>query len=105
MTFRHFLSCGAAATALVAGVAGSANAAVINLVDLGGVAGSPAAEGFNIAAAYWGSGRTNNVTVNLGVGFAPLPTNVIGSTQSNLQNFSVQDWENDVGATKSGSFI
>jgi hypothetical protein len=105
VTFRQFLSCGVAATALVVGSAGSANAAVINLFDLGGVAGSVAATDFNIAAAYWGSVLTNNVTINIGVGFAPLPTNVIGSTQSNLQNFSVQDWENDVNATKSNSVI
>lgn len=105
MTLRQFLSCGAAAAALVAGVAGSANAAVINLVDLGGVTGSAAATDFNIAAAFWGSMLTNNVTVNLGVGFAPLPKDVIGSTGSTLQNFSVQDWEHDVAATKSSSFI
>jgi hypothetical protein len=105
MTFRQLLSCSVAATALVASLAGSANAAVINLVDLGGVTGSPAANDFKIAAAYWGSVLTNNVTINLGVGFAPLPTDVIGSTGSTQQNFTVQDWETDVAATKSGSFI
>jgi hypothetical protein len=102
MRFRQLLSCGVAAAALFAG---GAQAATINLVDLGGVAGSVAAQDFNIAAAFWGSMLTNNVTINLGVGFAPLPTNVIGSTSSTEQNFSVQDWETDVANTKSTSFI
>ena len=83
----------------------SANASVINLIDLGGVAGSPAEQGFNIAANYWSKMFTNDATINLGVSFAALPPNVIGSTRSYAFDYSVQNWENGINATKSGSAI
>jgi hypothetical protein len=83
----------------------SANASVINLIDLGGVAGSPAEQGFNIAANYWSKMFTNNATINLGVSFAALPPRVIGSTRSYAFDYSVQNWENGINATKSGSTI
>ena len=82
-----------------------ANAATIVLVDQGGVTGSAAEIGFNIAAKYWGSVLSNNVTIRLGVGYAALPENVIGSTQSRSANISVANWETRVNATKSGSAI
>ena len=83
----------------------SANASVINLIDLGGVTGSPAEQGFNIAANYWSKMFTNDATINLGVSFAALPPNVIGSTRSYAFDYSVQNWENGINATKSGSAI
>ena len=43
----------------------SSQAAVINLIDVGGVTGSAAELGFKAAAAYWGNMFTNNVTINL----------------------------------------
>nr|WP_295668680.1 NF038122 family metalloprotease [Sphingomonas sp.] len=88
---------------LALATSGGANAATIVLVDQGGVAGSPAAQGFAIAAAYWGSVLSNNITIRLGVGFAPLPTGVIGSTRSYGQDYSVANWEAGVNATKSNS--
>jgi hypothetical protein len=102
MRFRDFLGCSAAMMVL-----GSTpvSAATINLVDLGGVTGSQAEQGFGIAAAYWGSVFTNNVVVNLGVGFAPLATGIIGSTGSTRADYSVANWEAGVNATKSGSTI
>jgi hypothetical protein len=84
---------------------GSSQAATINLIDLGGVAGSPAEAGFRIAAAYWGNMFTNNATINLGVKFAPLAPNVIGSTGSRQLDVNVTTWENRVNATKSNSAI
>jgi hypothetical protein len=80
-------------------------AATINLIDLGGVTGSQAEQGFKIAAAYWGSMFTNNATINLGVGFAPLATGVIGSTGSSRNDVSVANWEAAVNRTKSSSAI
>jgi hypothetical protein len=102
MTFK-FVRTAVATAAALAAVA--SQAATINLVDLGGVAGSQAEQGFNIAAAYWGGMFTNNVTINLGVGFAALGTNVIGQTGSSQMDYSVANWQAGVLATRSASTI
>jgi len=102
MRYKSYFCCGAAMAILAAA---PANSATINLIDLGGVKGSQAEQGFNIAAAYWGSMFTNNVVINLGVGFAALPTGVIGSTGSSRNDVSVASWEAGVNATKSTSAI
>lgn len=102
MRFRSIIRCGAALAAIVSVPAGAAN---INLIDLGGVTGSKAEQGFKIAAAYWGTMFTNNVTINLGVGFAPLATGIIGSTGSTRVDYSVANWEAGVNRTKSSSSI
>jgi hypothetical protein len=93
------LFCGIAAATLVAS---GADAATINLIDLGGVTGSQAEVGFKIAANYWGSVLANNATINLGVKFAPLAPNVIGSTGSTRSDKTVAAWKNAVFATRSG---
>lgn len=98
---------GGAAMAAVAAV--PSNAAVINLIDQG-FAGTAAQQaqfraGFQIAANYWGSILTNNVTINLGVGSAALATGVIGSTGSTAVDYSTQNWINRINATKSGSAV
>lgn len=85
--------------------ASPAHAATINLIDLGGVAGSPAQQGFQIAANFWSQMLTNNANINLGVKFAPLAPNVIGSTGSTRQDISVANWAARVNATKSNSAI
>jgi hypothetical protein len=95
----------AAIVATTALAAASSQATVINLIDLGGVTGSPAETGFKIAAKYWGKLFTNDATINLGVRFAPLPPNVIGSTGSAKMDLAVATWENRVNATKSNSTI
>src|SRR4051812_34811293 len=102
MTFKRVLCVG---TAIATLAAGAANAATINLIDLGGVTGSQAEQGFKVAANYWGSLFTNTATINLGVKFAPLPPNVIGSTGSRRADLSVATFENRINATKSGSAI
>lgn len=96
---KGMLFCGIAAATLVAS---AADAATINLIDEGGVAGSPAQQGFQVAAAYWGSVLSNNATINLGVKFAPLAPNVIGSTGSTRSDVNVSAWKNAVIATRSG---
>jgi hypothetical protein len=95
--------CGAAATLAIAMV--PANAATIILVDQGGVTGSAAQQGFNIAAGYWASILSNNVTIKLGVKYAALPPNVIGSTRSYSSDISVANWAQLVNQTKSNSAI
>ena len=102
MKMKTILACGTAAAVL--SVSG-ANAATIHLVDLGGVTGSVAEQDFNIAAGYWANMFTNNVTIDLGVKFAALPKNVIGSTGSSRMDFKVADWEAGVNATKSSSAL
>lgn len=94
-----------AVAAAVALTAGASQAAVINLIDQGGVTGSQAEQGFRIAAGYWGGMFTNNVTINLGVGFAALDPGVIGQTGSRRVDYTVAGWESRVNATKSNSVI
>ena len=102
MKIRSMLLLGVAA---VVGLSTSGQAAVINLVDLGGVKGSQAEQGFKIAAAYWGNMFTNNAVINLGVRFAPLAPNIIGSTGSRRTDQTVADWANAWNATKSASTL
>ena len=102
MKIKNMLFCGIAAASLVAS---GANATTINLIDLGGVTGSPAEQGFKAAAHYWESVLTNNTTINLGVRFAPLAPNVIGSTGSSRSDVTVADWKNAVIATRSNSTL
>ena len=96
---------GVAATAASFLAASSANALTIKLIDEGGVTGSQAELGFKIAASYWESVITNNVTVNFGVGYSTLPANVIGSTGSMAQDYTVANWEAGIAATRSGSTL
>lgn len=103
MKIRSYFLCGAAATVAFAAV--PAQAATIILVDQGGVKGSAAEQGFNIAAGYWASTLANNVTIRLGVSYAQLAPNIIGSTRSYSSDISVARWESLVNATKSNSAI
>ncbi|MEP6784176.1 MAG: NF038122 family metalloprotease [Sphingomonadales bacterium] len=103
MKSKTILLCGAAATLAIASV--PANAANIILVDQGGVTGSAAAQGFQIAANYWSSILTNNATIYLGVKYSALPTGVIGSTGSRRIDQTVASWESRINATKSNSAI
>jgi hypothetical protein len=102
MRYKRVLGYGVAMVGLVSA---PVDAATINLVDLGGVAGSQAEQGFNIAAAFWGAMLTNDAAINLGVGFAPLDTGIIGSTGSIRADYSVADWEAALNSTKSTSSI
>ena len=103
MKMKAILVCGTAA-AILAG--GSAQAATINLIDQGGVTGSVAATDFKIAAAYWGHMFTNNVTINLGVGFGSFgDPRIIGATGSTKNDILTADWVAGVNATKSNSII
>lgn len=80
------------ACALLASSAVPAQAVNINLINLGGVErGTDAYRGFEIAARYWESVLTDNITVNLAVGFSKLDEGVIaqaGSTGSVQSLFS-----------------
>ena len=106
MKFRKLLCLGAAMSVVTAS---QANAADIILIDQG-FTGTPQQQaafraGFQIAAAYWGSILTNNITIRLGVGTAALGTGIIGSTGSSAMDYSVANWEARVNATKSNSAV
>ncbi len=61
------------------------SAATIVLHNAGGVAaGSAVANGFAAAAGFWASVLTDNVTINIDVGYAALATGVLGQTGTNL---------------------
>jgi hypothetical protein len=92
------LKCGAALAVVVA-FTGAAEAATIYLIDIGGVTGSQAEKGFKTAAAYWGPVLSNNVTINLGVGFAALDPGAIGETGSSAMDVMVVNWKSGVPAT------
>jgi len=67
--------------------AAPASALTIELTDIGGVSGSPAALGFAVAAKYWESVITNDVTMKINVGYSDLGPNVLGGTSSTLATF------------------
>jgi hypothetical protein len=85
MKIRPILLASVAAASLLASA--PASALTIALNDIGGVAGSPAAQGFAIAAKYWESVISNNVTVKLDVGFSNLGPGILGGTSSTLATF------------------
>lgn len=65
-------------------LAGTAQAVQFNLNSTGaGTAiGTQARRGFEVATGYWASVLTNNVTVNLDIGYSTLGTGILGSTGS-----------------------
>lgn len=74
-----------AVSLMMFGVTLSASAApTINLIDVGGVTGSQAEQGFKIAAKYWESVLTNDVVLNFEVRFDNLGPGILGSTGSTL---------------------
>lgn len=96
----------AAAVSLV--VSTSVSATTINLsydaAEFSGVKGQQALAGFQEAAGFWSSLFSDNVTVNLGIGFAALDPNVIGSTRSYSDGYLYQDVANAMANDISSSF-
>ena len=95
----------ALAALLIAGAAAPALAGpIINLIDIGGVAGSPAQQGFKIAAKYWESVLSNDVVLNFQVGFSPLGPNILGGTRSSLLEYvPIRDYYNVLSATRTSA--
>ena len=106
MRLKSLLAGGAAIAVLAAT---PSNAAVIQLIDQGfaGTAAQQAQfrQGFQIAANYWGSILTNNVTIRLGVGTSALGTGIIGSTGSTRNDVTTADWLAGINATKSSGAL
>ncbi|MHA6720836.1 NF038122 family metalloprotease [Sphingomonas sp. RS6] len=89
--FKRAAAMGAAAIAIACAAAPAHAQLKINLIDNGGVIGSQSEVGFRIAAAYWESVITTNVTVNLGVGYSALGDGIIGSTGSTRYSVAIED--------------
>ena len=84
MTFPKSLKLTAAAMLLASIALPTLANPRINLIDVGGVAGSQAERGFKIAAKYWEKVLTNDVVLNFNVGYRDLGPGVLGSTGSTL---------------------
>lgn len=92
------------AVAAALAVAG-ADAATINLIDQGGIAGSPAEHALKVAAGWWAGMLTNDVTINVGVGFESQGPGLIGWVATNDMDYATADWKSGFNATKSLSTI
>ena len=65
---------------------------LISTINTGTAAGAGAQRGFEIAAGYWSSVFTDNVTMNLNIGFSALGTGILGSTGSARSLISMQQY-------------
>lgn len=85
------------------GLASASGASALNFVltDAGGAGmGTQARAGFEAAAGYWSSVLTNNVTVNLNIGFTSLGPGILGSTSSPRVGVYTSDVEFLLGANQ-----
>ena len=81
-----------------------AHALTFILNDTGGTAvGTTARGGFDAAAAYWSSVLTDNVTVNLDIGFKPLGAGILGSTGSTRSLLSMQQTYDALNADRTST--
>jgi hypothetical protein len=102
MKFPKFLLGSAAAIGVIA--AGTAQAATFVLTDTGGAAvGTQARMGFDIATKYWASVLTDNVTINLNIGFSALGTGILGSTGSTRSLISMQQFYTAAAADRTSA--
>jgi len=83
------------------GSATGANALTFNLVNTGGVEeGTDAYIGFQAAAWFWSSVLTDDVTININVGFRSegFDPNVLGQTSSSAGNKAADAWRTAITA-------
>lgn len=62
-----------------------------DVAEFSSTEGQKALAGFQDAANFWSSLFTDNVTINLGIGFSALDPNVIGSTRSYGDGYYYED--------------
>jgi hypothetical protein len=87
MTKRALLAVTLGASVMAAA---PAQALSFNLIDTGGAGvGTQARGGFDIAAQYWSSVFTDNVTINFQIGFQTLAPNVLAQAGSSRNAVSV----------------
>jgi hypothetical protein len=87
----------AAASVAALAIGAPAGAVTFNLINTGGAeAGTAARFGFEVAANYWSHVLTDNVTVNLQIGFQHLGPGILGSTGSTTGARLVQNLYGDL---------
>lgn len=95
------------AALMLAGVAGlgatPAMSVTIVLNDIGGVTGTQAERGFRAAAAFWENALTDDITINLNVGFSALGPGILGSTGSTIFTTSTAAIYQQLAATATSS--
>jgi hypothetical protein len=75
-----------------------------NLIDTGGAAiGTQARAGFDAAAGFWSSVLTNDVTINLDIGFQALGTGILGSTTASRALLSMSQGYNALAASSTST--
>ncbi|AFL74916.1 PEP-CTERM motif protein [Thiocystis violascens DSM 198] len=86
-------------------VAPASSALTFNFTDAGGVAaGSAAALGFQAAADLWSSLFTDDVTVNIEVGFTDLGAGILGQSSSTHALVSYDSFRNALTADQTSVF-
>ncbi|UYY76077.1 NF038122 family metalloprotease [Sphingomonas sp. R1] len=96
---KALLASAALGLAAAASMPATAQTKII-LNDIGGVTGTPAELGFKIAASYWESVLTSNVTLKFDVGYAPLGPGILGGTNSSLITYvPISDYYDALAAT------
>lgn len=91
--------------ALAGAVAPAADAANIEIFDRGGVTGSAAERTYRMAAAYWGSVISSDVTIRFGAEYKSLGGGVLGAGAPTTMAYTVRDWVSGINATRSGSAL
>ena len=72
---------------------------VFNLIDTGGAGtGTSARAGFQAAADFWSSAFTDDVIINLNIGFTGLGSGILGSASSTQGLVTYSDFRNAVNA-------
>lgn len=104
MNFKNAILAGAAMVA-AASAATPASAITFNLIENGnGVGqGTQARLGFEVAAAYWSSVLTNDITVNLQIGFNPLGEGILGSTGSGVTTLYTRSFYDALQANRTSA--
>lgn len=104
MALKMWKARAAIALGVVSLAGGPATALTFNLIDTGGAGiGTQARAGFNAAAAFWSSVLTNNVTVNLDIGFQALGATTLGSTSANRTLLSMSQGYSALGAASTST--
>ena len=76
---------------------------VLTSLNAGTAPGTAARRGFDIAAAYWASVLSDNVVVNLNIGFSTLGTGILGSTGSTRSLISMQQFYTAAAADRTST--
>ncbi|WP_188660735.1 NF038122 family metalloprotease [Sphingomonas metalli] len=90
--------------ALVLG-AGRASALTIVLTDSAPGMTAEARTGFTVAARYWESVLTNNVTLNIAIGLDDFGPNGLGVASSSYTGLTIADYYTQLAKTRSGSAV